>query len=669
MRLPIVLITLACGFLLLPGCGSDEDGPKQTSSSSSGIGGSGGSGGSGGTGGTPLVHPDCDPIVPTQCGFPFPSNLWLVDDATTKTAKRVQFGDATLPVMGGKEVHLTPALVTDRDGFSPGQAPMTHLPGATLTGLPTQDTLDVSLSKDSPTIIIEAETGKAVPHFAELDMTGPKDEDRAFMLRPVVRLKDATRYIVAIRGVLDANGDPLEPTSAFKALRDGTEHPEPSVAKRAELYADIMSKLEGAGYETKDLQIAWDYSTASRESNTSWLVHMRDEALQTVGPLGPEYTVTGVEEDPNADIKRRIHGLMKVPLYLDQAEAGGKLVFGADGMPEQNGMAEFEFMVQIPHSATKGTPGALLQNGHGLLGKLTEGKNSYQAQIANSGNFVIFAVNLVGMHADDEAVILKAIIDDFIHFKYVIERQHQGILNSLLAMRMMKGRFVTDPNVQFNGKSAIDPTRCYYRGDSQGGIFGATYMALTTDVERGLLCEPGMPYNLLLNRSVDFEPFLANLKLRYSSYRDLQLVLGLAQLMWDRTDPIGYFPYLSENMLPGTKAHQVLMHVAMGDYQVTPLGAHLMARTVGAKNISPTNREVWGVESTAAPYSGNAMVEFDFGVPELPKTNEPPKGDKFPKDGDPHDKVRVLPAAVDQTTSWLREGVVKQMCDGACDPE
>ena len=39
-----------------------------------------------------LLEGDCDPMVPSECGFPFPSNVWLVDDPTTKTGKRVAFG-------------------------------------------------------------------------------------------------------------------------------------------------------------------------------------------------------------------------------------------------------------------------------------------------------------------------------------------------------------------------------------------------------------------------------------------------------------------------------------------------------------------------------------------------------------------------------------------------
>src|SRR4029078_12914269 len=120
-------------------------------------------------------------------------------------------------------------------------------------------------------------------------------------------------------------------------------------------------------------------------------------------------------------------------------------------------------------------------------------------------------------------------------FSHAVARQHQGVVNSLLAMRMMKGRFAKDPAVTFTGASVIDTTQCYYRGDSQGGIFGTTYMAISTDVTRGLLGEPGAPYSLLLNRSVDFGIFFVLLKASYHGARTIQLGLGAVQMLWDRT--------------------------------------------------------------------------------------------------------------------------------------
>src|SRR5262245_45719805 len=137
-------------------------------------------------GGVPLLGADCDPMVPTQCGFPFPSNVYLQDDPTTVTGKRVMFGATTLPKFEGV-TPIDPAPWTECDGFSPGQPALTHLPGATITGLPTQDDIELSLTDASPTVMIDAETGERVPHFSELDMAVVEefDEDRTLMIRPV----------------------------------------------------------------------------------------------------------------------------------------------------------------------------------------------------------------------------------------------------------------------------------------------------------------------------------------------------------------------------------------------------------------------------------------------------------------------------------------------------
>ena len=614
-----------------------------------------------------LLDADCDPMVPTQCGFPFPSSVYLVDDATTPTKKHVHFGKTSLPVYGEHTLHMDPAAYEDVDGFSPGTPILTHFPGATVAGLPTQDTIDASLGDQSPTVLINADTGERVPHFAELDMSwGTADDERAFIIRPVERLKNGARYIVAIRRVQGADGRALPANDVFAALRDGKSHADPSVARRRALYADIFARLQKASVGKADLQIAWDFVTSSRENNTSWLLHMRDDALAKVGDAGPEYTITSSVDNPNPHIRRRLVGQMTVPLYLDKPASGGRLVFGADGLPKQNGTAKFEFLVEIPNSAVTGTPGALLQVGHGLLGHKEEGQDGYLAVLDDQKNFVSFGVDLVGMSSDDQPLLTNTIVGDIGGFRALIDRQHQGLLNSLLAMRMMKGRFWKDPQVQFGGKSAIDPSQCYYRGDSQGGIFGVTYMAISTDVTRGLLGESGMPYSLLLNRSVDFGIFFTIIRTAYKSSMDIQMGLGLVQMVWDRTEPDGYAPYINQDMLAGTPRHQVLLNVAIGDQQVTPLGAHMIARAVGAHDLGPVNRTVWGVPAMAGPFMGSGMQEFGFGLPESPKENVPPTA---PPEDDPHDKVRELQVSNDQTDTFLRTGAIQSTCKGPCDPQ
>ena len=192
-------------------------------------------------------------------------------------------------------------------------------------------------------------------------------------------------------------------------------------------------------------------------------------------------------------------------------------------------------------------------------------------------------------------------------------------------------------------------------------------MAVTTDVTRGLLGEPGAPYNLLLNRSVDFGPFLAVLALEFPTRRDVQLVLGLIQMLWDRVEPDGYLPYVIGGNLPNTPPHQILIHSALGDHQVTPLGAHFVARALGASTITPAARPIWGVPELAGPFNGPGIVEYDYGalVPPLPKTNAPTTA---PDSTDPHDWVREEPSAMDQSAHFFLTGEIKSFCTGVCDP-
>ena len=438
-------------------------------------------------GAPPLLLQDCDPIVPTECGFPFPSSVWTVPDSTTATGMRVAFGQTSLPKYDpAHHIDSTPFIA--RDGFSPGASIITHMPNATVTGLADPNHIEQSITTTSPTILMEYDTGKLVPHFAELDMLiTTTDDARTFFIRPALRLKDATRYVVAIRHVVDASGTPLPVNPVFQALRDNSPNDDLSVAPRRALYADILGKLKANGIDTSDLQLAWDFTTASANDTTKYLVHMRDLALATVGNDGPAYTIDQVTDNPNAHIRRRLAGTMTVPLYLDQPGAGASLNLGADGLPAQNGTATFPFLVQIPNSVVdSGKPGAIVQNGHGLFGDQTEGENSFMAVTCDREGYVEIAVDLEGMAADDVNYVTNVIAGDVSQFKHVVDRLHQGFINELLAMRMMMGKMSMDPQTIFNGKPTIDPTTRFYRGDSQGGISGGVYMAISTDVTRGL---------------------------------------------------------------------------------------------------------------------------------------------------------------------------------------
>ena len=695
-RLDFLVVAAICGVSLATGCGSDGGGVA----GEGGSGGTGGAAGMGGSGGMVTAPPlGCDPLTPTYCGFPFPNDYWTVTDSSTVTGLRLALPEAIMPE-NESGVRSNPDAFNEMDGFSPGIAAMTHFAGATATGLPSPDTIDDSLLADSPTVILNAETGERLAHWVDLDeyvvqaklrvddpTTDRPDfaidrsldelrQEQALMLRPAIRPEDATRYIVAIRNVVDGQGTPVEASPGFAALRDGTPSDDVIESRRAH-FEELFATLGEAGIDREDLQIAWDFTTASRENNTRAMVHIRDDAFASY-PDGVPYTIELKNENLIEEgIVCRLEITFDMPLYMTQGEAGGLLNLGADGLPEQNDSFPYAAAMIVPASAIE-TPAALVEFGHGQLGR-KEQVLGFQ-EIAAQANFAAFALDWKGFAFDDVATIFAAISGgDLSDFRAIPERMHQGFLNFLMAMRTLSREADGGPNTPLNvalandcGGAVIDGSKRYYFGGSQGGILGASIMALNTDIERALLAVPGQPYNLLLNRSVNFDDFAP---LFYATYDwnalDAQMNLALIQGLWDRAEPTGYSKYIRTNLLPNTPAHEVLIQVSKSDHQVTNLGAHIMARTIGGvvnlasgDDINNVIRPVWGIDVVAGEHSGSAMIEIDFGNPQAPLINIPQWADELP---DPHGRATELAGLGAVLIDFYETGVASNPCDGPCD--
>lgn len=114
------------------------------------------------------------------------------------------------------------------------------------------------------------------------------------------------------------------------------------------------------------------------------------------------------------------------------------------------------------------------------------------------------------------------------------------MLNALMLMRLASSdAFVNHKQMMPENRPVIDPARRYYNGNSQGGILGSVYMAVSTDVERGVLGVPGGPYSLLLPRSSDFADLFLIMKARYPDPQTRIMLLNLMQLLWNRMGPGG----------------------------------------------------------------------------------------------------------------------------------
>ncbi|MFT4628119.1 MAG: hypothetical protein ACI8PZ_006814 [Myxococcota bacterium] len=614
--------------------------------------------------------PACDGLDPGLCMLPFPSSFYQQPAETGSGVQNAVPAEA-MPV-NRDAVPVRPDTLNELDGFSTLTPMLAHLGDVSLDGVIGHQNLGDYLAADAKTVLIDAETGERVPHFVELDMTAEPGK-RVLILRPVRALAHGRRHVIGIRGLTLESGGAVKVSDGFTALRDGTASDDPGIeARRDRFDAEVFPALEAEGFARSDLQLAWDFTTVSRDSSFGRVLHMRDDARSRWGDGGPEYVIDSVEDhDCKADgehIARTIEGTMTVPLYTDTDAAGAVLTRGEDGLPFHNGSASSPFLVRVPCSVAENPEeGAfLLQYGHGLLGSRYEARTGWLSEFIDENRMVVFAQDWKGMSENDVGFITLMLAFDVSDFNTIPERSMQGLVEVVGGLDLALGDLVSDPALAFGAPGSevpvIDTERFGYYGISQGAIMGGAYLGLSPTHERGVLGVGGMPYSILLSRSADFDPFFLVFQEKYTDGRDIMLILSMFQTLWDPAESAGYAHVLNEEPLPGTPPKDVLLQVAIGDRQVTTLGAHIGARMWNAPTVAPQTRAIWGLEELEPGFTGSALVEWQYDDgPVEPVVNVPPSGGI-----DPHECVRREPAAQAQVVDFLFTGVVNQHCDGPC---
>jgi hypothetical protein len=673
----------------------------------------------------------CDFLIEESCLLPYPSSYFLAPDTSTPTGLRINYGPTALPA-NVSGTHIDPTDWNTLDGFSPGPKILALFPD---TGAPVD--LDASgaafhtdfagsLDPENATILLDAATGERIVHFAEMDANTNDVRKKALIVRPGRRLADGTRYIVALRNLVDANGTPIAPRLAFRALRDGLGESEVAAAcgaacaaaveARRATYADIMSRLEAAGVEREELVLAWDFTTASTQALTAWIVAVRDQAFA----LGtPAFSVTSIDDRGGAGfdthIWARIQGTFQAPLFMT-ADAPASRLNLVGGVPRQNGFATVPFVVDVPRSAVPAPgcasdctvrPARATLWGHGLLGDRFQLRAL--SALANMYNYVIAAVDMQGMSSADVFPSILPITQNVSLFHRIPERLHQGFLHHLLLGRLLVdpvGGFNTHAAFQFGSPPAgvIDTSDVYYSGGSQGGIFGIAIMSIAEDFRRGFLAVPGANYSTLLRRSIDFNPFLQGFRASYPDALDETLTLALLQQLWDRAEPQGYMNHLVGGDLSDPPVpHKVLIHMATHDSEVSNLATQIMVRSLGIPQLRPVHRSFFQILEADAPFDGSAFVEIDprlsgsrchtptpfvtdAGAPcltdaDCPGVGDPPSRTMCASGIPPLTNQAPLfnnrahgstgtPAAGMQIAAFLRpDGTIVQFCDDTCDPE
>jgi hypothetical protein len=424
--------------------------------------------------------------------------------------------------------------------------------------------------------------------------------------------------------------------------------------------------------------------------------------------------------------------------------------FGPAGVqPIPGNTYDARFTCIVPRSAAT-APARVSLYGHGLLGSRDEAFQGQLQNFANEHNIIFCGVDWIGMACADLPDVpgfpsspddltnladdingqvnvlfdeisrgagppvtdcdyqnVVAILHDMSNFHTLADRVQQGMLDFLYVGRALvhPDGLGTDPEFKVapGGAGAIDRTQLYYDGNSQGGIIGGALAAVFVDGDRATLGVPGMNYSTLLQRSSDWgtgqppEPE-ADLPeyswFMYSFYPNelqRQLLLSMIQMEWDRAEANGYALHMTDDPLPNTPAHHVILNVGLGDHQVAQVSAEVEARTIGARAHfpwAPAGRDldrgnpIFGVPAIDVyPFDGSAIVLWDIGPPRLingktcsggkPCGTKPPPNTNTPPDRndlDPHEYPRRQPNGRTLKSIFLSPGgkVIDPCGGGPC---
>lgn len=559
-------------------------------------------------------------------------------------------------------------------------------------GLPgiLDDPLD-SATSASPSLILDVESGALVPHYVDVIERGVDPEHAPIVLRPFSPLSPSRRYVVALKGVrlagsADAPSDPsrLAPApEGFRRLRDGVADPALE-ASRERFDGEVFAPLERAGVRRSELQLAWDFTTGSREAPRADMLRVRELALAWLASNTPAVTISSAE--PGSDrIWRTVKGTVEAPLFLEDRAPGSALFRGADGAVAQNGTTTFEFTVNVPNSVRdQFEPGRALAFGHGFFGGTGELEGNGAKTIAEHLAAVEFGIDWWGMANEDVSGVLEALALFPEEAARFTDRVHQAMANWLVMLAAIRGPLasapeltrpadgagvVTGPSGESNGGQLVyDPSFIGYFGASQGHILGGTLAALAPELTRVVLNVGGGGFSHMMPRSANFGPFALFLDGTFKDKLITQAYIAMFQPALDRIDPVTYAGLVEARDEPPLQGdapgRRVLLQIGLGDAQVPNEGSFLHARALGVRQTLPAPRRVFGLEPATDP-TESALTLFDFGI-DTSGTRDPAPLEL----NDVHEGVRVNAAALRQMDEFLRpDGVIRHPCDGPCDPE
>ncbi|MEE2961987.1 MAG: hypothetical protein VYA34_14720, partial [Myxococcota bacterium] len=375
----------------------------------------------------------CQPLLSgIDCLLPYPSDFFLVPDPSMLSGRRILItGEAKPLTAQGESADTNDAIA--RDGFSRIPPIITtlgqDLSGTKFTGI--HDDYDASLNLNHPTLLVEADTGKLIPHFVDLDPNAESPERQALIIRPITNLKEATRYVVVLHHLVSVDGGGIKIPEGFKRLLSGQiSNKGPLVELQEHFDNAIFPVIARLGLERNRVQLAWDFTTGTQADVLRDMLRVRALVLDELASTAPELVSLEIEEHARGKTWRTLRGILKAPMVLKKKDSGSDLNRDSWGQVALNGEVEFSFIAQIPRVLKdSGKAGRVLQFGHGFLGDKSEGENGVPLHLAQEYGAVTFQIDWWGLCRDDLGTVAEGMSGNLSDALQTLERIPQAMAN------------------------------------------------------------------------------------------------------------------------------------------------------------------------------------------------------------------------------------------------
>ena len=594
-----------------------------------------------------------NPINPESALYPYPSDFYLKANPNTATGFEVDFPSEVLLKT------MPAAAFVGQDGFSRMPIILSAWPrGVDQASLVSTSDHGESMLDESTTLLIEHGSLRRIPHLAEVDLTVSNDQEGTVIIRPVVVLEPNQSYTVVIRNTLkDLEGVNYEANAAFQALKDGNPQGYEPLVRQQVSYERTRQVIEASGVDMDSVILAWQFHTRSQDSISADLLRMQEQAAEW--PLGQ---VSVVEEQENS-LNTIIKGEVEMPLYVGE----NGLSYDDQGQVQAVGTKAYTYSLTIPKSITNVDeddldPRPVIMYGHGFLGDHDQSTRSSFNEMCRQGKFNAIGLKF-GIHGDLLPWLIQGLAGNFRAFKMLRAEVMQTMVNY-----SVMSRYVSRLSERY---PALDPSRVYYMGISNGGTFGNLYAATSMLVEKAVLVVGGGGLAHFLQRATQWNTLGDLAKREYPEPWLMQAYLSQLQDQLDPIDPINYADHLISPRFEGRLPLRAQIHMAIHDSQVHNLVSEWVARSANVPVFTPSPKWIWGLRELEAPLSPeqalslpSAMYVYDEMVAPYPPNNIAPL-----EDNDTHGTVRQLESYQRHIIDFLDQGIMQQVCDGACDPE